>query len=339
MNWVFSSMDIANWFEKNKFIAEDLDLSDLISLKKKQNRIVSCVIPTLNEEKTVGRVINVLGGLLQSGNGLVDEIVVVDSGSKDKTKTVAENAGAKFFYSKDILPRLGFAKGKGENLWKSLFVTSGDIICWIDADIKNISEKFVYGLLGPILKNPKIRFSKAFYQRPLDVGEGLKNLEGGRVTELLMRPLYNAYFPQLAGFIQPLSGEYAGTRGVLDKIPFFTGYGVEMGLLIDIEKKFGLDSMAQVDLETRIHRNRSLNDLSKMSFEILQAFSEKSNSLGVFVNPEKINQIYTTIESKLNADKIEYALIKKLFSIKQRPPMITVSEYREKILKKLDLGL
>ncbi len=323
-------MDIANWFEKNKFIAADFDISELARIKKKQGRKVSCVIPTLNEEKTVGNVINKLSNLLQVDNRLIDEIVVVDSGSKDKTKIAAENAGAKFFYSKDILPNLGFAKGKGENLWKSLFVTRGDIICWIDADIKNISEKFVYGLLGPILKNRDIKFTKAFYQRPLDVGKGLKNLEGGRVTELLMRPLYNAYFPQLAGFIQPLSGEYAGTREVFEKIPFFTGYGVEMGLLIDIEKKFGLGSMAQVDLDTRIHRNRSLTNLSKMSFEILQAFSEKSNSLGVFVNLEKINQIYTTIEPRITFGKIEYNLAKKLFAIKQRPPMNTITEYRKK---------
>ncbi|VVB99519.1 Glucosyl-3-phosphoglycerate synthase [uncultured archaeon] len=325
-------MDVEKWFEKNRFIATDFSLDELVDIKKKQKKRISCVIPTLNEEVTVGNVIRELRDTLMKKTRLIDEIIVIDSGSRDNTKKVAEEAGALFYYAKDILPGEGYAKGKGENLWKSLFVSAGDIICWVDADIKNINPKFVYGLVGPILKYRNINFSKAFYQRPLDVGGGLKNLEGGRVTELLMRPLYNAYFPQLAGFIQPLSGEYAGTREVLEKVPFFTGYGVEMGLLIDLERSFGLDSMAQVDLETREHRNRPLNDLSKMSFEILQAFSEKSNSLGVFVNLDKINQMYTLIEPKLSGEKIEYALAKKLFLIKHRPPMVTIKEYREKFM-------
>lgn len=326
-------MDVDEWFEKNKFLATDFELEELVKIKEKGKRKISCVIPTLNEEDNVGKVIREIRRALMGKLKLVDEIIVIDSGSKDNTKKSAEEAGAVFYYAKDLLNGMGFAKGKGENLWKSLFVANGDIICWIDADISNISAKFVYGLVGPILKNRSIKFSKAFYQRPIDIGGGLKNLEGGRVTELLMRPLYNAYFPQLSGFIQPLSGEYAGTREALEKVPFFTGYGVEMGLLIDIERKFGLESMAQVDLEAREHRNRPLHDLSKMSFEILQAFSKKSNSLGVFVNLDKINQIYTLIEPKLSDGKVEYALTKKIFAIKQRPPIITIKEYREKFGK------
>ena len=263
----------------------------------------------------------------------MDEIIVVDSGSQDRTQQVAEEAGARFSYSKDILPHYGFVKGKGENLWKSLYAASGDIIAWIDADIENISPKFVYGLLGPLIKDPQIGFTKAFYQRPLRMDSALKSLEGGRVTELLMRPLFNLYFPQLSCFIQPLSGEYAGRRNVLDKIPFFTGYGVEMGMLIDIERKFGLEKMVQVDLDERVHRNRPINELSKMSFEILQAFSEKANALGVFVNLDKINSIYTIIEPKFNGtQKPEYELHTNPIFARQRPPMVTIPEYREKFL-------
>lgn len=322
-------MNIGEWFSSNRFSASEFSgIPSLVKLKKKQGKKISCVIPTLNEEDNVGKVIAELQKLVRKN--LVDEILVVDSGSTDRTRSVAEKSGADFYYASDILKNYGRAKGKGENLWKSLFVAVGDIIAWVDADIKNISEKFVYGLAGPILTRGQIGFTKAFYQRPLDLGSGLRSLEGGRVTELLMRPLYNLYFPQLAGFIQPLSGEYAGRREILEKISFFTGYGVEMGMLIDIERKFGLEAMAQVDLDERVHRNRPLNELSKMSFEILQAFSEKANALGVFVNLEKINSIYTLVEPSSSAGKTDYYLHKKHMPTFQRPPMVAIKEYREK---------
>lgn len=322
---------IDKWFESNKFSAQDFsDISNLVKLKKKQGKKISCVIPALNEEKTIGSVVYVLKKNLLDRHKLLDEIIVVDSGSTDGTKVAAEKAGAAFYYSKDILKRFGFVKGKGENLWKSLFVSAGDIIAWIDADIKNINSKFVFGLVGPLLANSRLSFVKAFYQRPLSSKGKLVSLEGGRVTELLMRPLFNLYFPQLSGFIQPLSGEYAGTRSVLEKIPFFSGYGVEMGMLIDIEKKFGLEAMAQSDLDERVHRNRPLYELSKMSFEILQAFSEKANALGVFLNLEQINNLYTLIQPKFFGGKVNYQLDKSPIIAFQRPPMITVKEYLEK---------
>ena len=327
-------MKVEEWFDKNRFVASDFDPVELLEIKKREKRKISCIIPTLNEGSTIGRVVSIIREELMEKLPLVDELIVVDSGSKDNTGQEAQRAGAQFYFAKDILPSEGSGRGKGENLWKSLFVSGGDIICWIDADIKNISAKFVYGLVGPLLKNRDIWFSKAFYQRPLDLGAELKNLEGGRVTELFMRPLYNAYFPKLAGFIQPLSGEYAGTREVLEKVPFFTGYGVEMGLLIDLERSFGLEHICQVDLDERIHRNRPLQDLSKMSFEILQAFSEKSNTLGVFVNLDKINQVYTMIEPKIRGGKQDYSLKKALFMARQRPPMATLEEYRKKFLER-----
>ncbi|HLC92130.1 MAG TPA: glucosyl-3-phosphoglycerate synthase [archaeon] len=324
-------MDVGEWFSKNKFHADDFsDIGMLVKLKNKKKKKISCVIPTLNEEKTVGKVISEVKRKLMETHRLVDEIIVVDSGSDDRTKKVAEKAGAQFFYSRDILKRFGGPKGKGENLWKSLFVASGDIISWIDADIENISAKFVYGLVGPLLQNEKTGFVKGFYKRPLGKGGKTISLEGGRVTELLMRPLYNLYFPNLSGFIQPLSGEYAGRREVLEQIPFFTSYAVEMGMLIDIERKFGLDAMAQVDLEERVHRNRPLQELSRMSFEILQAFSQKANALGVFTNIDRINQMYTLIQPGFIGKKSDYHLnINKVITL-QRPPMTSVIEYVRK---------
>ena len=324
-------MEVSSWFAKNKFHADDFsDIGRLVRLKKRQKKKISCVIPTLNEEKSVGKVIGVMKKKLMESNKLVDEIIVVDSGSTDSTQKVAEKAGADFYYSRDVLKRFGSPKGKGENLWKSIYLAKGDIIAWVDADIANISEKFVSGIVGPLLERQEIGFAKAFYQRPLKSGKSIISLEGGRVTELLMRPLYNLYFPNLSGFIQPLSGEYAGKRELLEQIPFFTSYAVEMGMLIDIEKKFGLEAMAQVDIEERVHRNRPLNELSKMSFEILQAFAEKANAMGVFMNVDTMNQIYTLIEPKLIKGKSDYYLnMNKVITV-QRPPMITVKEYREK---------
>jgi len=329
-------MLVSDWFEKNRYKSESFsDIKKLVKLKKEQKKTISCIIPTLNEADNVGKVIRELKSKLmdRKNRQLLDEIIVVDSGSNDDTKKVVQDAGVTFYYSGDILKRHGFKKGKGENLWKSLYVAKGDIIVWVDADIKNMSPKFIYGMIGPLLTNKKIRFTKAFYQRPIKIGKDIRPLGGGRVTELLIRPLFNMYFPKLAGFIQPLSGEYAGHRNTLEKIPFFTGYGVETAMLIDIEKKFGLDAMAQVNLKKRIHRNQTLQSLSNMSFGILQVFARRANTLGKLIQVQKIKKIYNVIESKSNGRKINYSLKKKTITEIQRPPIITINEYRKKFKK------
>ena len=329
-------MLVKDWFEKNKYKAESFsDIKKLVKLKKEQKKTISCVIPTLNEADNVGKVIKELKKKLMDTKSrqLVDEIIVVDSGSTDNTKEVVLDAGATFYYSGDIMKRHGFKKGKGENLWKSLHITKGNIIVWVDADIRNMSPKFIYGLVGPLLTNKKIKFTKAFYQRPIKIGKDIRPLGGGRVTELLIRPLFNMYFPKLSGFIQPLSGEYAAHRNILEKIPFFTGYGVETAMLIDIEKKFGLDVMAQVDLKKRIHRNQTLQSLSNMSFGILQVFVKRANTLGKLIQVQKIRKNYNVIESKSNGRKINYTLKKKPITEIQRPPIITITEYRKKFKK------
>ncbi|MFT4343250.1 MAG: glucosyl-3-phosphoglycerate synthase [Candidatus Woesearchaeota archaeon] len=323
-------MNVEEWFEKNKYKSESFrDIDRLVKLKQENKDSISVVIPTLNEEKTVAKVIQEIKIPLMDKKKLVDEIIVIDSGSTDNTKEVAEQAGAKFVYSKDVLKKYEEIKGKGENLWKSVHVAKGSIICWVDADIKNIHPRFVYGLIGPLLTNKNIKFTKAFYQRPIKVGEELAPLGGGRVTELLIRPLFNMYFPRLSGFIQPLSGEYAGRREVLEKIPFFTGYGVETAMLIDIQKKFGLRVCAQVDLKKRIHRNQNIQSLSKMSFGILGVFAKRANALGKLILVRQIKQKLRIIEAENDNYKIRELKIVD----KQRPPMITIPEYRRKFKK------
>jgi glycosyltransferase involved in cell wall biosynthesis len=322
-------MNVENWFDKNKFKCESFrDIKRLVKIKKDQKIKISLCIPTLNEEKTVGFVIDTLKPLIKQK--LLDEIVIMDSGSSDNTQKEVEERGVKFVLSSKVLKRHGDIKGKGENLWKSIYVCEGDIIVWVDADIKNMHQRFVYGLVGPLLTHEDIGFVKAFYQRPIKIGKQLVPLGGGRVTELTIRPLFNMYFPRLSGFIQPLSGEFAMRRKIAEKIPFFTGYGIETASLIDIQKKFGLRAMAQVDLKKKIHRNQNLASLSNMAFGILQVFAKRANALGKLILVKKIRETKRLIEHQEDGNYIIKP--KKIFE-KERPPIITVTEYRKKFKK------
>jgi glucosyl-3-phosphoglycerate synthase len=225
-----------------------------------------------------------------------------------------------------LLERLKPREGKGEALWKSLLVTRGDIIVWIDTDIVNIHPRFVYGILGPMLINPQIQFVKGFYRRPLKVGRKMQAGGGGRVTELTARPLLNLFYPELSGVIQPLSGEYAGRREALERAVFFSGYGVETGLLIDIYERYGLNAIAQVDLLERIHHNQHLEALSKMSFAIIQTVMRKLESrLGSAVL-EDVNRSMKLIRHNANG----YSLDVEEIAERERPPMIEIKEYRER---------
>lgn len=324
-------MKVEEWFEKNKFKSTSFsNIKRLVELKKKQNIKISLCIPTLNEEATIGYVIDTLKSELMDKHKLLDEIVIVDSDSKDNTKEEVEKRGLKFVHAHKILKKYGRVNGKGENLWKSLYICDGDIICWVDADIKNIHPRFVYGLIGPLLTHEKIGLVKAFYQRPIKVGKELAPLGGGRVTELTIRPLFNMYFPRLSGFIQPLSGEYAGKREYLEKIPFFTGYGVETGMLIDFVKKFGLNAIGQVDLFKRVHRNSPISSLSNMAFGILQVFAKRANSLGKLILVKQVRTKKRIIEHDVDGN---YVMKTKTFTEVERPPIIILEEYRDKFKK------
>jgi glucosyl-3-phosphoglycerate synthase len=315
------------WFGKRTFHHSQFEpLSKLREAKARLGTTVSVAIPARNEAATIGRIVRVLRKALLDRARLIDEIVVMDGGSSDETAAIARAEGAVVYAEDEVLPETGPAAGKGEGLWKSLYVCHGDIICWVDADIRNIHPRFVYGLIGPLLSDPGIGYVKAFYERPIRERNVLQPTGGGRVTELLARPMLNIFWPSLAGFVQPLSGEYAGRREVLEQVPFSSGYGVELGLLIDIAARFGLDSIAQVDLECRIHRNQDTQALSRMSFGILQAALARLTEEGR-VRPESY---LTTTLYQFTRQLQEYNMQPHQIVTLERPPIATVDGYRRR---------
>lgn len=320
-------MELEGWFQANTFHHSRFsDIGKLVKLKEEQKLTISVGLPTLNEAETIAKEIMTIRSMFIDLYPLVDELAIVDSGSTDATRDIAREYGADVYEASHYLKELGICYGKGENLWKSLYLLKGDILLWLDADIKNIAPKFVYGLLGPLLANPEISYVKAFYERPLKLGPIMRPSGGGRVTEILIRPLFNLFFPELSGLIQPLSGEYAGRRETLEQVPFFVGYGVETGLLIDISKKFGLEVIAQVDLDRRVHRNQRLEALSRMSFGILQVFLNRAQALGKLELRDQLNQSMNLIKAK----EREYLIKTQEIKVIERPPMITIEAYRRR---------
>lgn len=318
----------SNWLEKNTFhYSEFGDLHQMAEEKQNKNLKISLCLPTLNEEKTIAKEVLIMKSELMTRYPILDEIVVIDSGSTDRTREIACAYGADVYEAKDILPDLEKFKGKGENLWKALYISKGDIIVYIDADIKNIHHRFVYALLGPLLHYDSIKFVKAFYDRPIAIGKSkIRPTGGGRVTELVIRPLFSLFFPELTQILQPLSGEYAGYREIFEAIPFPIGYGIETSMILDIYEKWGLDVMAQVDLDRRIHRNQSTRALGKMAFVILQTFINRKRKLGlVDYKDDLFNEMiqYNLVKNKYKPD---------IFKIDgyERPPMIEIPAYRKK---------
>jgi len=318
------SILVDKWFAENTFHADEFaDLQHLLELKRAQGVTISLALPALNEEETVGWVVRSVKRALLDKVPLLDEIVLIDSNSTDRTRDIAKRLGVPVFIHQHLLPELGARRGKGEALWKSLLVTRGDIVAWIDTDIVNIHPRFVYGVLGPLLLSPHVQFVKGFYRRPLKVGEKVQAGGGGRVTELTARPMLNLFYPELSGVIQPLSGEYAGRRAALEQLPFFSGYGVETGLLIDVFEKYGLEGLAQVDLLERIHHNQPLEALSKMSFAILQAVIHKLERRYGRAILEDVNKSMKLIRYEAGG----YFLDVEEIAERERPPMVEVPEY------------
>ena len=316
---------VDKWFVQNTFSSTEFaDLRRLVEAKERQGLTISVGLPTLNEEATVRRVIRAIRTRLMERFQLVDEIVVIDSDSDDRTREIAREEGVPVHIHSQILPGAGSYVGKGEALWKSLHVLRGDIVVWIDTDVSNAHPKFVYGIVGPLLMRPDLQFVKAFYRRPLRVDGELQATGGGRVTELTARPILNLFFPELSGIVQPLSGEQGGRRALLEQLPFFTGYGIETGLLIDTLQRAGLGAIAQVDMKQRIHRNQTLLALSKMSFEILQValrrvgeahgerLWDEANSSIKLITPEEGGKLHLEMHDIIATE---------------RPPMATVPAY------------
>jgi glucosyl-3-phosphoglycerate synthase len=316
---------VDKWFVQNTFTSSEFaDLRRLVEAKERQNLRISVGLPTLNEEATIRRVIRAIRSRLIERIPLVDELVVIDSDSTDRTREIAREEGVPVHIHQRILPETGSHVGKGEALWKSLHVLTGDLVVWIDTDVSNTHPKFVYGVVGPLLMRPELQFVKAFYQRPLRVGGELQASGGGRVTELTARPILNLFFPELSGMVQPLSGEQGGRRTLLEQLPFFTGYGVETGLLIDTLQRAGLGAIGQVDMKQRIHRNQDLLDLSKMSFEILQVALRRVGEAHGQRLWEEANSSLKLITSgeggKLHLEMHD-------ISATERPPIATIPEY------------
>lgn len=319
------SVLVDKWFAENTFHASEFeDLKYLLSLKEKQNLTISLALPALNEEETVGKVIKTIKNALMIRMPLLDEIILIDSNSTDRTRQIVEKLGVPVYIHQKTLPQYGARKGKGEALWKSLYCTSGDIVIWIDTDIVNVHPRFIYGLIGPLLLRPEIDFVKGFYRRPLKVGNKMQAGSGGRVTELTARPLLNLFYPELSGIVQPLSGEYGGRRKALEQLPFFSGYGVEIGLLIDMLEKYGLSSIGQVDLQERVHHNQPLEALGKMSFAIIQAVIRKLEGKYGQNILENINKTMKMIRYEQERFFLDIEEIAE----GERPPMIEIPEYQ-----------
>ena len=307
---------VAEWFARRSSRAADWPADRLRAAKG--STTVSVVLPALDEASTVGDIVNaVRRDLVDVAEPLVDELVVLDSGSTDATARVAADAGARVVHRDDVLPDVPSVAGKGEALWRSLAATTGDIVVFIDADLIGFRSTFVTGLLGPLLTDPSVQFVKAMYDRPLTDGAVVHPAGGGRVTELVARPLLNLHWPQLAGFVQPLAGEYAAHRHLLERLPFATGYGVEIALLIDAVGEVGLDALAQVDLGERRHRHHGDLRLGRMAAEIWQTALARLHQDGEL---QTVEPTLTQFERAASAYlPITYDVIAL-----ERPPMLRV---------------
>ncbi|MFF2557971.1 glucosyl-3-phosphoglycerate synthase [Nocardia sp. NPDC058058] len=307
--------EVERWLADRSWSAADRPLDQLLERKRAAGTTVSVVLPALDEEATVGEIVSVIRRDLIDGlaHPLVDELVVVDSGSTDRTAEVAAKAGARVVHRDEILPRLPALPGKGEVLWRSLLATRGDIVCFVDADLRDFSSAFVSGIVGPLLTDPGVEFVKAMYDRPLGNAPG----QGGRVTELVARPLLNLHWPQLAGFVQPLGGEYAVRRSLLERLPFPVGYGVELGLLVDALHTVGLEALAQVDVGVRLHRHQDGQALGRMAAAIYRTALVRL-SRGHHVRPE-LTQF----------ERGPQGFVPRTYPVdtEERPPMAGIEEY------------
>ncbi len=295
------------------------DLAALVDAKQASGTTISVCLPARNEEATVGQIVATVRRNLVEHAPLVDEVVVMDDGSTDATAEAASWEGARVLAVDEILPDLPRGSGKGNALWMSLYACDGDIVCWLDADVRNFGPHFVTRLVAPLLADPAVGFVKGYYRRPLH-GEATG---GGRVTELMARPVISSLFPHLAGFVQPLAGEYAGRRALLETVPFVEGWGVEIGLLIDLVANFGIEAIAQVDLDVREHRNRPLDELGPQAMAILVTGLRRA---GVPVDKRLAELVRYDDDQQAERIAVE---------IRERPPMITVPAYRARFGREL----
>ncbi|MFY4719193.1 glucosyl-3-phosphoglycerate synthase [Streptomyces sp. LaBMicrA B280] len=305
--------EVERWMGNRSWSVRDRPAHQVLAAKGRTGQTISVVLPALDEEETVGEIVAAIRRDLMERVPLVDEVLVIDSGSTDRTSEVAAAAGARVVHRDAILPRIPAVRGKGEVLWRSLLVATGDLICFIDADLREFSSDFVLGIVGPLLTEPDVQLVKAMYDRPLAGTAG----QGGRVTELMARPLLNMHWPQLAGFVQPLGGEYAARRSLLEQLPFPVGYGVELGMLVDALHLVGLDALAQVDVGVRKHRHQDGQALGRMAAAIYRT-AQLRLARGHLVRP-----VLTQFERGVSGfEPRTYAV-----DTEERPPMTEIAEY------------
>jgi len=320
-------MKSRQWLQQRTFHHSTFwDIKRLVEEKQRQGLCISLCLPTLNEEKTIGQEIIILKAELADRYPLLDEIAVIDSGSEDRTCEIAASFGADVYIASEHLTEHGNHRGKGENLWKALYLLRGDIIVYVDTDIKNIHPRFVYGLVGPLIGDPEVHYVKAFYDRPLAYSGGLRSTGGGRVTEILVRPLFSLFYPELTAILQPLSGEYAGRRSILEQIPFPVGYGVETAMLIDIYRRLGLYAFAQTDLDKRIHRNQDTIALGRMAFGVLRTFMSRLSHQDLV----RFQQDLPAIMRQYEVSDGQYRQLEYDITEIERQPMIELDLYRQK---------
>lgn len=290
--------------------ASEWDLGRVLELKGSHR--IAVVIPARNEQQTIASVVQIIRSNLGE---LADDIIVMDSLSSDATGAIAADAGAQVHSVADVRPDLGVYAGKGEALWKSLFVTDADVLVFIDADLTDWGPHFVTGLVGPLLADPRVMLVRGFYDRVLNVGSS-PSLEGGRVTELVARPWLALHRPELAGVIQPLAGEWAIRRSAFEQLSVPMGYGVELSTLLDVHDRFGLESIAQVDLGRRAHRHQSLHDLSAMAVELMVVAERRSHEGKVYDPGESVPLRLPTLDRSWQVREV---------STGERPPHVDVT--------------
>ncbi|MCA1655163.1 MAG: glucosyl-3-phosphoglycerate synthase [Pseudonocardiaceae bacterium] len=316
---------VDDWLPRRSYRATQWRLEELAAHKGTQR--TSVVIPAQDEEGTIGAIVATVRRCLMTEAALVDELIVVDSRSRDRTAAIAEEAGAKVVRQDDVLPGLAQMSGKGEALWKGLAASTGDLVAFVDGDLRGFSPQFVTGLFGPLLTEPDVSYVKGFYRRPLEQNTDVEADGGGRVTELLARPLLNLYWPELAGVVQPLAGEYAGRREVLVRLPFVAHYGVEVGHLVDVLGLCGLDALAQVDLGVRRHRHQTTHSLGVMSGQILLTVLDRLNRTGRLGGAHPVSMTLAQFHATgayLSAMDRKLVLID--LAVTERPPLASLEK-------------